>query len=46
MTKLTKRQSEILSLIEEHMAATGSPPTRAEIAKKWDLNLPTRQKII
>jgi len=33
MTKLTERQQEILSLIESHMNATGSPPTRAEIAK-------------
>lgn len=33
MTKLTKRQNEILSLIQSHMASTGSPPTRAEIAK-------------
>lgn len=33
MTKLTKRQQEILSLIQSHMTETGSPPTRAEIAK-------------
>lgn len=33
MTKLTKRQNEILALIQSHMTATGSPPTRAEIAK-------------
>jgi repressor LexA len=33
MTKLTKRQNEILALIQSHMASTGSPPTRAEIAK-------------
>lgn len=32
MTKLTNRQSEVLKLIQEHMASTGAPPTRAEIA--------------
>ncbi|HSX19499.1 MAG TPA: transcriptional repressor LexA [Gammaproteobacteria bacterium] len=32
MTKLTKRQSEVMQLIEDHMASTGAPPTRAEIA--------------
>ncbi len=32
-TKLTARQSEILSLIQEAIAQTGFPPTRAEIAQ-------------
>jgi repressor LexA len=32
MAKLTKRQNEVLKLIQDQMAATGSPPTRAEIA--------------
>jgi len=33
-TKLTARQSEILSLIQEAIAQTGFPPTRAEIAQR------------
>ncbi len=40
MTKLTKRQQEILSLIQNHMANTGSPPTRAEIAKTMGFKSP------
>ncbi len=40
MIKLTKRQSEILSLIEEHVEATGAPPTRAEIAKRMHFRSP------
>jgi len=40
MTKLTKRQQEIFSLIQSHMAATGSPPTRAEIAKTMGFRSP------
>ncbi len=40
MTKLTKRQNEILNLIQSHMAATGSPPTRAEIAKTMGFKSP------
>ncbi len=31
--KLTKRQSEVLECIREHIDATGYPPTRADIAK-------------
>lgn len=31
--KLTKRQSEVLACIREHIEATGYPPTRADIAK-------------
>ncbi len=38
--KLTKRQQEILQLIQSHMAATGSPPTRAEIAKQIGFRSP------
>lgn len=40
MTKLTKRQQEILTLIESHLALTGSPPTRAEIAKRMGFKSP------
>ncbi len=32
MTKLTKRQTEVLQLIQDQMSSTGAPPTRAEIA--------------
>lgn len=32
MTKLTKRQTEVLELIQSHLDEHGSPPTRAEIA--------------
>lgn len=39
-TKLTKRQNEILSLIQSHIAKTGSPPTRAEIAKTMGFKSP------
>ncbi|MDX1451108.1 MAG: transcriptional repressor LexA [Oleiphilaceae bacterium] len=31
--KLTKRQSEVLALIRQHVEETGYPPTRAEIAE-------------
>jgi repressor LexA len=34
MRELTTRQQEILSLIQKHIADTGFPPTRAEIATK------------
>ncbi len=34
MTKLTQRQSEVLSLIKAHIEETGYPPTRADIARK------------
>ncbi len=40
MSKLTKRQQEILALIESHITATGSPPTRAEIAKTMGFRSP------
>ncbi len=40
MTKLTKRQSEVLNLIQIHMEKTGSPPTRAEIAKTMGFRSP------
>lgn len=40
MTKLTKRQQEILKIIQAHIAATGSPPTRAEIAKTMGFKSP------
>lgn len=34
MRELTPRQQEILALIRQHIADTGFPPTRAEIAKQ------------
>ncbi|HRO61983.1 MAG TPA: transcriptional repressor LexA [Burkholderiaceae bacterium] len=34
MRELTPRQQEILGLIREHIAGTGFPPTRAEIAAR------------
>ncbi len=40
MSKLTKRQTEILNLIESHINETGSPPTRAEIAKTMGFRSP------
>ena len=30
---LTRRQSEVLQVIRNHIEQTGAPPTRAEIAK-------------
>jgi repressor LexA len=40
MSKLTKRQTEILALIQSHIDETGSPPTRAEIAKTMGFKSP------
>ncbi|WP_330926224.1 transcriptional repressor LexA [Candidatus Sororendozoicomonas aggregata] len=40
MIKLTKRQSEILSLIKSHIEESGFPPTRAEIAKTLGFRSP------
>lgn len=40
MTKLTKRQQEVLQLIEDQMTATGAPPTRAEIANRMGFKSP------
>lgn len=40
MAKLTKRQTEVLQLIQDQMAATGSPPTRAEIATRMGFKSP------
>jgi repressor LexA len=40
MMKLTKRQQEIFALIQSHMNETGSPPTRAEIAKLMGFRSP------
>ncbi|PID42478.1 MAG: repressor LexA [Proteobacteria bacterium] len=34
MDKLTKRQSEVLALVKNHLNETGYPPTRAEIARE------------
>jgi repressor LexA len=40
MRDLTARQQEILSLIGQHIAETGFPPTRAEIAGKLGFKSP------
>lgn len=40
MIKLTKRQQEILDLIQSHIQTIGSPPTRAEIAKTMGFRSP------
>ena len=40
MAKLTKRQNEVLQLIQDQMEATGSPPTRAEIAQRMGFRSP------
>ncbi len=34
MIKLTSRQEQVLQLIKDHIAETGYPPTRADIAKE------------
>jgi repressor LexA len=34
MIKLTARQEEVLGFIKSHMASTGYPPTRADIAQE------------
>lgn len=40
MEKLTKRQSQVLELIREHVESTGYPPTRAEIANALGFKSP------
>lgn len=40
MEKLTKRQSEVLDLIRNHLEETGYPPTRAEIASALGFRSP------
>lgn len=40
MIKLTKRQNEIFKFIQDQMAATGAPPTRAEIATNMGFKSP------
>lgn len=40
MIKLTKRQSEVLSLIKSHIEDSGFPPTRAEIATVFGFKSP------
>ncbi len=40
MEQLTERQEEILNLIRERVEETGSPPTRAEIAKQLGFKSP------
>ncbi len=37
---LTPRQTEILNMIRDHMAATGMPPTRSEIAQALGFRSP------
>lgn len=44
--KLTARQQQILELIQNTIASTGSPPTRAEIATEFDSNQPMLLKSI
>jgi len=40
MIKLTDRQTEILDYIKRHIAETGFPPTRADIAKELGFKSP------
>jgi len=40
MSKLTKRQHEVLQIIQDQMTDTGSPPTRAEIATRMGFKSP------
>lgn len=40
MEKLTKRQSEIFELIKSHIAESGMPPTRMEIAEVFGFRSP------
>lgn len=40
MEELTRRQSEILELIREHLRETGFPPTRAEICARFGFSSP------
>ncbi|RLP55512.1 MAG: transcriptional repressor LexA [Ketobacter sp.] len=40
MEKLTKRQGEILELIKSHIADSGMPPTRMEIAETFGFRSP------
>jgi repressor LexA len=40
MEKLTARQAQILQLIKDHIADTGYPPTRADIAKELGFRSP------
>lgn len=40
VSKLTKRQAEVLALIRQHVEDTGYPPTRAEIAESLGFRSP------
>lgn len=40
MNKLTARQAEILDLVKTHIAETGYPPTRADIARELGFKSP------
>ncbi len=40
MNKLTARQTEVLNLVKDHIAETGYPPTRADIARQLGFKSP------
>ena len=40
MQALTPRQAQVLDLIKQHIADTGYPPTRADIAKELGFKSP------
>lgn len=40
MDKLTARQAQVLALIKDHIADSGYPPTRADIARKLGFKSP------
>jgi len=41
MQGLTKRQQEILRMIQSHIASTGFPPTRTDICEHFGFRSPT-----
>lgn len=41
MQELTKRQQEILSMIQDHIQSTGYPPTRTDICEHFGFRSPT-----
>lgn len=40
MKALTTRQQEVYDLVRDHLAQTGMPPTRAEIAQRLGFRSP------
>ena len=40
MIKLTRRQEEVLALVKDHIADSGYPPTRADIARELGFKSP------